>query len=183
MKATKNTILLKTETEGPDENGSKLSPPHWSLPGAGGFAGAGCKEQLSDTECGQAGPMDNLWGPPLRTVSQWVRRPDVKYLRCKHCLPVMRRGHSVVRQAMTGFSLHDGVAAGTNKREKLDRLRRYIALHGSKELKRSGTRVYSCQAAKEKRLLILLVTADVVSSPTRPVGMITTRSRSTQIEV
>ena len=40
---------------------------------------------------------------------------------------------------VTGFSLHAGAAARVNKREKLDRLCRYIALHGSRVLKRFGT--------------------------------------------
>ncbi len=40
---------------------------------------------------------------------------------------------------VTGFSLHAGVAARANEREKLEGLCRYIALHGSRVLRRLGT--------------------------------------------
>ena len=40
---------------------------------------------------------------------------------------------------VSGFSLHAGVAARSDEREKLERLCRYIALHGCRVLRRLGT--------------------------------------------
>ena len=40
---------------------------------------------------------------------------------------------------ISGFSLHAGVAARADERMKLERLCRYIALHGCRVLRRLGT--------------------------------------------
>ena len=40
---------------------------------------------------------------------------------------------------VAGFSLHAGVAARAHERKKLERLCRYIALHGRRVLRRLGT--------------------------------------------
>jgi hypothetical protein len=40
---------------------------------------------------------------------------------------------------VAGFSLHAGVAASKDERKKLERLCRYIALHGCRVLRRLGT--------------------------------------------
>ncbi len=40
---------------------------------------------------------------------------------------------------VSGFSLHAGVSAGADERKKLERLCRYIALHGCRVLRRLGT--------------------------------------------
>ena len=41
--------------------------------------------------------------------------------------------------SVAGFSLHAGVAARAGERDKLERLCRYIALHGCRVLRRLGT--------------------------------------------
>ena len=40
---------------------------------------------------------------------------------------------------VAGFSLHAGVAAKAHQRQKLERLCRYIAIHGCRVLRRLGT--------------------------------------------
>ncbi len=149
--ATKNTILLENEPEGSDLNGTKLSSPHLSLSGTGGSAGAGCREQLSGAGCGASGPMDNLWGHSI-TYRIAVGPQTGRKVFSLQTLPAcdVEESFSGAASQLTGFSLHASVAARVNKREKLDRLRRYIALHGSRVLKRFGT-IASAVARRSQR--------------------------------
>ena len=50
---------------------------------------------------------------------------------------------------VSGFSLHAGVAVRADERKKLERLRRYIALHGRRVLRRLGT--FASAAARRFR--------------------------------
>jgi hypothetical protein len=89
-----------------------------------------------------------LLHPCSRTVLPWVlskvvkSSPKAPTVGTLQTLPDERDAYDAPSTAagnVAGFSLHAGVSAKANQRDKLERLCRYIALQGCRVLRRLGT--------------------------------------------
>jgi len=88
--------------------------------------------------------MDAQERPPI--ASRWARRqgarcsPKAPTVGTLQTLPACEPDEFAdTAGKVSGFSLHAGVAARAPERKKLERLCRYIALHGCRVLRRLGT--------------------------------------------
>ena len=84
-------------------------------------------------------------GIPLPIVSRWGLNKGARYspkaptVGTLQTLPGIEEPFSGSAGQAAGFSLHAGVAAAAQQRDKLERLCRYIALQGCRVLRRLGT--------------------------------------------
>ena len=87
----------------------------------------------------------NCGGTPLPIASRWVfsgaarSSPKAPAVGTLQTLPGIEESFGKGAGQSAGFSLHGGVAAAAQQRDKLERLCRYIALQGCRVLRRLGT--------------------------------------------
>jgi hypothetical protein len=86
----------------------------------------------------EAGPLDELLGHSI-TYRIAVGPHAGRKVFTLQTLPDCNESVDAAVGKVAGFSLHAGVAARAHERKKLERLCRYIALHGCRVLRRLGT--------------------------------------------
>jgi Putative transposase len=102
-------------------------------------------------EAEDEGPMDQLLGSSI-TYRIAVGPQQGRKVFTLQSLPASAPQEALADTAgkVAGFSLHAGVAARADERKKLERLCRYIALHGCRVLRRLGT-IASAAARRSRK--------------------------------